>query len=1045
MKIVDFALKNSLLFNLLTLVVVGAGIMQLLKMRREAFPAINFDIVAITTIYPGASPREVELYVTNPIEKEIKGISGIKESTSVSIDGFSSITLKIDADLSYKAKQQTIDDVRNAVQRVSDLPDDLPEPTLVTEISSGRLPVMEVALAGDLPYETLHRYADQIAGYIEDIPGVAEVARKGYLEDEFWVELDPKKLRTMNLSALSVVNIFLTSNINLPGGVLEKDSGEVMIRTVGEAKSVEDLAQMVLRSSDDGRTVRVKDVGSVRTSYEDRTEAYQTNSNPSINLNVIKTESGDIITIVDMVKEKIASLQAAGRFVDVEASYVNDFSIFVRNRLGVLTSNGVVGIILVLVALLLFLNPYIAFVTAVGMPIAFMAAFVAIGYSGMTINLITMFGLVIVLGMLVDDAIIVAENIWQHYESGLSPYDAALKGASEVILPVTATILTSIAAFSPLLMLSGIFGKFIQYIPMVVIICLAMSLLEAMLVLPSHVYDAIKVREFFGMRRSNVKAIGESNSKLVQFYARVLRKVLKLRYLFLAGFFGFFAFSLFFANHFMPLSLFPPEGVEAFAVKADLPIGSSVDQSLERFSKIEEIIRTLDSSELLDTVITVGIQQDDPNDPFTQRGSHVGKIQVFLTAATSRDREAHEIIQSIREKCEAMGKELGFVRMSFERVRTGPPVGKPIAIRVRGENLDEINGIALKLQDELVKIDGVFDVSQNFREGKDEINVIVDHEATRRTLVTVADISRTIRTAFAGTIAGYVRTSDKRIGIRVRLNEGSRRSIATLENLFVENMRGNVVPLKSLAKIETAKGVNAIYHQNYERTITVTGSIDDAKQTSESVNRIIAPKFKEFETVGAKLSAGGEFEDTEESMSGLGESFFICLSLIFVILATQFGSITLPFVVMAGIPFGIVGVIWAFFFHGMPLSFLGFVGTIGLTGVVINGSIVLLQFIRDAEKKDGMEPFEACIFASVRRFRAVWLTTITTVFGLLPLVYGIGGMDKFLQPAAVALGYGLIFGTVLILFLIPAVYMVRKDFVNLIRPRITVAEEEPVM
>ncbi|MDA9951045.1 efflux RND transporter permease subunit [Oligoflexaceae bacterium] len=1040
MSLIQFALKKSLLMNLLTVLVVVIGVMKAFQMQREAFPSVAFNFVTVSTYYPGASPKEVELYVTKPIEKEVDTVEGIEELTSVSIEGVSLILAKLDPDLDDQTRNKSVNQIQRAVDRVTDLPDDLPDSPIVKEPNSKDLPVLEVVVFGDLKYKGLHAAAEGLAEKIEELSDVSEVVRRGYRAKEYWVEVSPDKMREYNISFPLIIASLKQKNLNVPGGSIYSKDGEYLVRTIGEIKDGKDLENVVLRSNLSGVTVRLSDIANIKSTFEKKERIFKTNSNQSINLYVKKSDQGDIISMVDGVKKITEEYQKNYPDQNLRITHVNDMSKFVRTRLGVLTNNGVMGIFLVLFSLMLFLAPGIAAVTALGMPIAFMAAIAVMGLTGMTINLLTMFALVIVLGMLVDDAIIVAENIWQHYEAGETPWDAAVKGASEVFWPVTATIMTTIAAFSPLMMITGIFGRFIEEMPKVIVAALIMSLIEAMFVLPSHAMDVLRFREWRAHRKKKtVQAKDRKRSTpimdgVVRRYGRFLELGLRYRWITLLVFAGpIFAGTLWFAKHNVNFILFPQDGIEAFYVRADLPVGVSLDETSRKFEGLEDIIsKNIPKKELEGYVTTIGIQQDDPADPFTQRASNLGQVMVFLTPESQRTRMAREIIDSLRDEITAYTESHGFTRNSFSLQRLGPPVGKPIAIRVIGDDLNQIEKISDEIQKELETKEYVSDVSENFRPGKQELNVVIDEKAASRALLTVRDIAGHIRTSYEGQVASYIRSGDDRVAIRVRYPDSERSKLNSLNQIEIPNANGNRIKLSSVATIEQNPGFNAIFHRESRRSITVTAAIDETNTSSEKINEAMFPFLKKMEKQnrGVSITAGGEWEDTTESLDSLKDAFVVALGLVFLILATQFSSLTQPMVVMAAIPFGIIGVIWAFYFHGLPLSFLGLIGAIGLSGVVVNDSIVLVDFINGAITR-GKSPIEACIYAGKRRFRAVWLTTATTVLGLIPMVYGIGGMDKFLRPAAVALGYGLIFGTILVLFFIPLLYLIRVDLIGI--------------
>jgi multidrug efflux pump subunit AcrB len=1039
MRLIQWCLKNSMLLNLLTVMVLLLGIKSVFEMNKEAFPTVDFDVVSILTAYPGASPRETELYVTNPLEDEVKKVSGIHRLESTSLENWSSLVVFLDPDGSASQKNKTINDIQRAIDLVQDLPDEVPNPPKVDSIDSGDLPVLEVALFGGKSFDFLHRVGERLQERLEDLDDVKDAKIRGWREREFWVEVDPSKLDRYNVSLATIQGVLKARNLNLPGGVLKSQDGDILVRTMGEVETAKQIESIVLRTNDAGIQIKIEDVAKVRATFEEQKKIYHSNSQPSINILINKKATGDIIDLVESVKEETNSfLKSSGYEKDVKAVYINDMSVFVRNRLGVLLNNGYIGILLVLVVLLLFLSKGIAVVAAMGMPVALLACLMVMGMQNVTINLISMFGLVIVLGMLVDDAIIVAENIWQYYEDGESAWDACVKGASEVFWPVTATIATTIAAFSPLMMVSGIFGKFIAILPQVVIIALLASLIEAMLVLPSHAYDMLKLGEARkGKRREKDKPSikkGYKNSivqKSIDAYAKLLGMTLKLRYLFLVGIVALLAGCLWWSQTQMKQILFPSEGVEAFFIRAELQQKSSLDETDRRMRFVEKEIAALGDNELKNYVSHIGEIRDDPQDPLAQVGAHVAQIQVFLTPEKDRVRTADQIIEDLRVKLEPVTKAQEFKKLYFSRIRTGPPVGKPVAIRIRGDNLEIMDRTSDEIQAKLASIPGVSDISDNYNVGKDELKVIIDEDKASRSLLTVRDIALHVRAAIEGQIATYVRTGGDRIAVRVRYKEDERKEIDDFIDSRIINAAGYKVALKDIATFERSDSVQAIVHYNYRRTISVTAAIDETQTSSNEVNDTIAPYLEELRKQFplTQFERGGEYEDTDQSMESLLDAFLIALAMIFVILATQFRSLTQPFVVMAAIPFGAIGVIIAFAVHDLPLSFLGMVGFIGLSGVVVNDSIVLVDFINNA-RATGMNAFDATIHAGRRRFRAVWLTTLTTVFGLIPLVYGWGGKDMFLKPAATALGYGLVFGTVLVLLMVPSLYLIRVDIGN---------------
>lgn len=1042
MRIIEFAAKNSLLMNLLTMMLLIVGGYQLLNMRREAFPAIAVDYVWVQTQYPGAGPKEVERYVTDPLEKEIEKVDGIKRIDSSSAEGLSKITIELDPDRSELEKDRTVTDIQRAVDQAKDLPDRLPNPPWVHRLNSRENPVIDIALGGEIPYAELHDIVERYRDRIEDLPDVNDLKWRAERDPEFWVEADAAKMAAYQISFLQLQAALAAQNVNLPGGAFETAAGELLIRSVGELRTVEDIGNVVVLANASGGKVRVRDVATVSQSFSKETIRLRANGEPVVLLSAtIDSSKGDIIRATRDIRNESEQFLKELNDPRLQISFVNDVSEFVNERLQVLASNGTYGLALVLLILLLFLSKGIAIITALGMPIAMLGTFLVMGYAGVTINLITMFAMILVIGMLVDDSIIVAENIWQRYEAGESPWQATINGAKEVALPIIATITTTIAAFAPMLMVSGIFGKFIRWLPIIVILMLTLSLIEALFVLPSHAHDVLRLRERWWRWRGKTVEQGRHESQpsrmkrwIYGVYESVLSLTLRWRYFFVLAIFALFGFSGWYAQNHMKLELFPNDQMEAFFIRAKLSPNASLNETTEQFKKIEALVAALPAHELENYVTYIGLLQNDPGDPFAETGSNIGQIAVYLTPYNSGRRSAFAIMDEIRAKMPDIAAVAGLTTWNLDMVRSGPPVGKPIAIQVRGDDYAVLYELAQKIRTLLEATPGTKDIAIDFTPGKDEVQINIDNAKAARALLTPSDISQQILAAYEGTVATYVREGGKRVPIRVKLRDDANRDIRELSRLLIANSAGRLVPLGDVATLAVQPGVRNLLHRDLFRTVGITANIDEKLTDSKRINEALAPELHKLaaDYPGVFVKLGGEYEETENSMRSLKEAYAVALGLIFLILSAQFNSVTLPLVVMSAIPFGIIGMIWAFAAHGLPISFVGLIGLVGLSGVIVNDSIVMIDFIHN-NRKNGMSAFAACLQAGRRRFRAVWLTTSTTVFGLLPMVYGLGGMDRFMRPAAVTMGYGLLFGTVLILFFVPAIYLMRDDIGRLLR------------
>ena len=1029
MSPLKFILNNSLVVNLLTALIIGLGVYCSLEIRREAYPPVDLDIVDIFTDYPGASPRQVEAYVTNHIEDKLESLSGIKKMSSSSVEGRSRITLELDSDLGQRERDQLVDDIRRETQNIQDLPEEVEDIPYVQVSDSSEIFILEISVSAASSYRTVQELAKKLSEEIDELEDCKRTILRGYRDKEIWVEVNPDAARKNHLSISEITNAIKNKNINLPAGTLEVKGNHFLVRTVGEASSIEEIKKIPLRASP-SQIIRLGDIATVRPSLQKSHLEFRTNGKSSVNVLVQKKLQGDIINLVNDIKDITNRFLATRNTPGLEITFTNDLSMMVNSRLGILFNNGGFGFLLVLLFLLLFLAKGIAFITAIGMPIAFFSTIIVMYYQGMTINLITMFGLVMVIGMVVDDSIIVAENIWQHYENGESPWSATLKGTKEVFFPVTATILTTIAAFSPLMNMSGLVGKFIYALPLVIVITLLMSLLESMIILPSHAHDALKfIHKKEQKKNKNIdRTLHRKAPFLRRTYTKMLSMMLSLRYLFVAAIVGLLIFSLYLARFHMDFILFPTDDANSVIIQAELPYDTSLEKTSKSFMSIEKLVEALPQEYYEHYITSVGVIQDNPNDLLSKFGPFMGQVLITLTEESKQNISADSIIELLRPKVEALKGSEGFTHISFDKINLGPPVGKPIAISLYGEDLDELQTVSTLVENLLHQTKGVKDVRSSLVSGKDELRIDPKEDELAKSFLDNQQLSYHVRAVIDGLTPSKIDLDGERQPLRVKFNNTKKDLLESLKSSYLTNRLGKAVAFNKVAQISKLPGLSYIGHKDGVRTATISAGLKEGT-TSIEVNSSLIPQLNELSNryTQTRILAGGEYEDTNESVENLQSSFLIALLIIYFILVTQFKTLTQPFVVMAAIPFGIIGVILAFYAHALPLSFLGMIGMIGLSGVVINDSIVLVDFINNAKKK-GMSSKEACIYAGGRRFRAVWMTTITTVVGLLPLVYGVGGRDLFLEPAALAMSYGLIFGTILILFFVPCLYLIRDDF-----------------
>ena len=1015
-----YFVERTLMVNLISIFLMAVGIYTIFDINREAFPNVNLDKIRIDIPYPGASPSEIERLVITPIEQELKALSGIDRMNSIAFSGSGIINLEVNPDASNRDRMAS--EVQLAVDQAV-LPDDLVTQPHVLEIDGAVFPVIQMAISARISELELKRLGDQISDELLTIKGIARVQVQGDRKAEIRITVDPEKLSLNRISIGEISTLLKEWNINSPGGQINTSEGQKTVRIVGQFQSVKDVADLVLRSNDRGDNIKLSDVATIEESLVIPTVYLDSGGKPALNMIIMKKVDADIIDVVDKVKQYIKTIpEHYGKGISVTTS--QDFSRFARLRLGVLTNNGIVGLILVFISLILFLRLSVALTTTWSLPIVFLTGLFLLYLSGITLNLVSMLGFIMVLGMLVDDAIIIGENIAYHMEQGDSPNDAAVKGAHELFGPVTTTILTTVAAFLPLMFMSGIIGKFIIAIPVVVISLLFFSWLEAFLILPSHVSHL-----------TNPKNKAKEKKWLVNFehgYAKLLAWVLHHRWtvvflsaLILVG-------SIVLAKQAMQFQLFPAVAVDQYLVRVTAKQGTSLDDLRLQLNKVDQGIREYIKPEYLEsTILSSGQTQRDTGDPLTQRGSRFGQIRVLYTPAVLRPN--HDAVHDLRYFEENLPAKYPDLEIAFELVKPGPPTGRALEIEISSKDGKSNEHVAQNLINFLKTIKGVTTIESGLQPGDKEIHVVLDKSLAAYAGVNLAIAASHVRAAVDGLRVTTTRYGTEEVDVTIRYPQDIE-DIEALQNLKVPNKRGGLIPLSSIAKFDEATGFTTIRHKDGVRVIRVFANIDENQTSSIKLNKKVADNkstwLAEYKNK-VKVHFGGEAEKNQESFKDLAFSFLFALIAIFFLLAIQFNSLGYPLIVMLAIPFGVVGVILSFYLHDifwkpMPLSFFSTMGMVALTGVVVNSSMILLVFIQRA-REEGMEAMEAILLAGRRRLRAVVLTAATTVVGLLPTAYGWGGNDPFVAPMALALSWGLAFATLITLIVIPAALAVSID------------------
>ncbi len=1032
MSLIRFSINNPLVTNLLLGIVIILGVLSWKSMPQEMFPTIELDAVSINVVFEGASPEEVERQVTIPIEEEFEGMAEIDEMTSTSSEGATSILIKLKSGTDV---DQYMRDAQTALDQVTDLPEEAEEPELVR--MKTRFPVISLSLYGDVSRGYLYEQADLVEERMAQIPGVASVGSAGDREWEIWVEVNPFDLAAHGVS-LGEVTAALRGNLrDLPGGSLKAREGDILLRGKGVAPRPERIAEIAVRSNETGGQLRLGEVANIELRLEEARTIGRFNGRPSVNLTVTKTLEASTIDVADAVREFAAQLET-GLPPTLQVGLFNDLSVYVKNRLNTVKSSGLVGLVLVLLSLYLFLNFRVALITAMGIPVSFLVAVVAIYYLGYTINMVSLFAFLIALGLIVDDAIIVTENMYRHMEMGKPAHEAAHVGAREVLWPVIASTATTVAAFIPMFSIKGVMGAFIEVIPVVVSAALLGSLWEAFGVLPSHAAELLRAGK--RARRSGERRVDWS--RLLDRYIGWLRWSLENRYFVALFSIGILAVTLVFAATRIPFQLFDDVDVGQFFINAEAPQTYSLDDTARLATQMEQVVMSsLGEQDLHSLLTNVGVSFIDFNR--FQIGSHYiqlvvdlekarpeGFIERFVSPLVSLDfdargvrtRATEDIINELRDRLQEVA---GIQRISIQRPQGGP-AGADIEVGVTGNDVGILRDEATRIVDYLQRLPGVHDVRQNLETGKLEYFYSLNARGKELGL-RQSDLADAVRTGFLGVEAVHVTRGNKRVPVRVIYPE-SIRSGSELAELPLVLDDGRLVYLGDVATITTGRGMNTINRRDTRRLGIVTAEVDDQVTTPLEVTELVR---REFGTIGERLPGYeltflGEKKDASESFSGMKDALVISAAIIFFILAALFRSLLDPLVVMIAIPFGVIGVVFGHMLFDYNLQFLSAIGFLALTGIVVNDSLILVNFAKRM-RGEGMERSDALVEAGRVRVRPILLTSITTFLGISPLIFFATGQTAFLSPMAVSLGFGLLFATAVILIAIPSFYLIADD------------------
>ncbi|MBI4348469.1 MAG: efflux RND transporter permease subunit, partial [Elusimicrobia bacterium] len=873
-------------------------------------------------------PEEVENLVTRKIEEQVRTVSGVDRAESFSLENLSLIVLRLDENMTEREKDRAVTDLTQAVQRVEDLPE-LADRPIVKEMTADH-PLITVSVAGGTD-DDRDRYAEEFKDLLEEIPGVSRVDFRGDREREILIEADRRALERYRLTIGELAAAIRGRNVDRSAGTTWAGPLENWVRVRGAVFTAAEVGDIVVRSNEAREVVRVRDVAAVREGFAESQLRARAAGKPAIELKVSKHKTADVLKLTDRVKELLKEHRDryAARGLDLVLS--DDVSFWVRRRLRVMTGNMLQGGVLILAALFLFLDWRLAAVAALGVPISFGAALIVAVPFGFTFNLMTLLAFIIVLGMLDDDSVVVAENIYRHLEMGKPHFQAAVEGSKEVALPVIASVLVSSCAFLPFALMSGIMGKFLFMIPVVVVMCFMASLFEAFFILPGHVLELLP----FGKPVGEAKA-GRWYLAVLRTYRRAIDWVIHHRGKFALLLLAFLGLTAAVAAWRLKFVLFPGGMIEQFFIQVEMPPGTNLEATERAIAEIEKGVAKLPPTDLTVQTSLVGVKGQDN----AQRlGTHWGQVRVYLNPNDKIRRPTRAVVEELRS---SIGLPPGAERITIDEFKPGPPVGEAILVRVRGRDPEVNRKIALEIREYLGSVAGVTDIRDTLENGKWQWRIVPDPSESAFANLDAESIARDVFLTVDGLKVSKIQRPDEEVEIRLRLKPEQRDSSREILDIDVLNPQGRPVRLSRVAKVEETRGAPLLPRYNYKPSVTVSADVDETVITSREANALVRRKFKEISKryPGYELIYGGEEEETAKSLRSLLLAFFVALLLDFVILAVLFRSYIQPLVILLTVPIGLLGVVYALIVHGQPASFMAMLGVVAMTGVVVNNAIV---------------------------------------------------------------------------------------------------------
>ena len=1014
MSLGKFSVKNPVLINILMVLLFVLGYFSLVRLPKQQFTEVPFYWANIIIPYPGVAAGDIESSITVKIENELSGLDKLEKIQSTVSEGLTTIRVEFENGISSNEFDKLLNDVQSRVNKVS-LPDGALKPVVDDFSSADFLPVVEVIVSGDAEYSQLLERAERLNDRLLAINDVAKIDLIGNQDTAIFVKIDRNKMEAAGLSLVKIIAGINSQNINIPGGKVETRSREYLVRTIGEIGSVRDLSRLVIKQNKEAGNalLRLGELAAIEQGYSKDSTLSRFNGKESITLRIAKKPDGNSLRLVQQLKQELGQF-SLGLPPGIETGIFNDSTIQIKDSINVLVNNAVFGLILLVLILMLFIGIRNALLTALAIPTTFALTVIVLEIMGESFNTSTLFGLVLVLGLIVDHSIVIIENIYRLRQEGTAMELAAIKGTDQVVTPVIAATATTIAAFLPLMIIPGTIGLFLRVIPLTVSIALIASTAEAMVFLPTHFVEWGSKKEY----SQNKDSKPDIFSLPRKYFKKMLERIYPRKGLVLIVSLAVIILT-FFLIRFLKQDLFAAEDFTYFYIDVEMPLGtprSKTDKIIYKFE--EKLMPLLGKGEIVAVNSSIGFQAGAGGN-----NAKSNLAQILVDVAETKDgrkRPLTLIMQDVQNLCQGIS---GFERVEYRKVRNGPPVDPPVSFRLQGDDYRDLEIVSEEIQEQLNQYDEIFNIKDNLEPGTPDVQIRVNKDRAYSLGLNPLEIGNFIRTSFDGLKISTLFQNNKEIEIIVKYDMPDNFSLWQLDQMKIPTADGRLIPFSSVCTLTTGNVLDSVKRIDGKREVTIsaeTYSKDNIRKINQSIVKYFADNIKQ-RFPGIVLKVGGEFSQFNDLLIQILRIFLIGLFLIYLILGTQFNSYSQPFLILVSIPAAFVGVIIFLLISGTSFSTTVLYAGVALAGIAVNDAIVLISFINTLVKS-GSTVSEAVILAATTRLRPIVLTSLTTIAGLLPTALGIGGKSIIWGPMASTIIFGLLFSTVTALIVVPCLY-----------------------